>query len=167
MLKRQSDEEKQAKQLEKEQREREKAERKAAEAQAKDDKLERDRIERERQAFLASPAGQARTAFERGDHVFQCEIDVKSTEPIIIAMVGSTTSTKSTNPVDILNSVCHEGWELVNGSFVFHELGSQSRDKFMASGQNIAVKGTIIGYYLFRRSEANKRQTEQLVGAAV
>jgi len=52
----------------------------------------------------------------------------------------------------ILNSVCREGWDLVNGSFVFHELGSESRDKFMASGQNVAVRGTIVGYYLFERS---------------
>jgi hypothetical protein len=47
----------------------------------------------------------------------------------------------------------------LNGSFVFVEEGSQSRDKFMSSGQNVAVKGTTVGYYLFRRSEANKRET--------
>lgn len=28
----------------------------------------------------------------------------------------------------------------------------------MASGKQIAVKGTIIGYYLFRRCEQNKRE---------
>ena len=50
--------------------------------------------------------------------------------------------------------------ELVTGSFVFLELGSESRDKFMASGQQIAVKGTILGYYLFGRCEANKREMQ-------
>ena len=34
--------------------------------------------------------------------------------------------------------------------------GQQSRDKFMSSGQNVAVAGTVIGYYLFRRCEANR-----------
>jgi hypothetical protein len=53
--------------------------------------------------------------------------------------------------------VCHEGWELVNGSFVFLELGSESRDKFLASGQQVAVKGTVEGYYLVKRCETNKR----------
>ena len=134
MLKRQSEEEREAKRREKE-------ERQSAEAQAKAERLELERIERERQAFLASPAGQARTAFERGDQLFQFEIDVKNTQAVVIPMVTATTNTSSTDPVEILNSVCHEGWELVNGSFVFHELGSESRDKFMASGQNIAVKG--------------------------
>jgi hypothetical protein len=79
-------------------------------------------------------------------------------QAIIVAMVGSTTSKKTTDPVAILNSVCNEGWELVNGSFVFVEEGQQSRDKFGASGQNIATKGTTVGYYLFRRCEANRRE---------
>jgi hypothetical protein len=71
-----------------------------------------------------------------------------------------STGIASTDPAAILNSVCNEGWELVNGSFVFHELDSESRDKFLASGQNIAVKGTVIGYYVFRRCEGNKRSDE-------
>jgi len=47
-------------------------------------------------------------------------------QAIIVAMVGSTTSKKTTDPVAILNSVCNEGWELVNGSFVFVEEGQQA-----------------------------------------
>ena len=31
-------------------------------------------------------------------------------------------------PVVIPNAVRHEGWDLVNGSFVLHELGSESRN---------------------------------------
>src|SRR5207248_9078540 len=102
-------------------------------------------------------AGLARIAYERGDEVFQYSIDVMSQQAIIVPMVGSTTSKSTTDPTTILNSVCHEGWELVNGSFVFVEQGQQSRDKFMSSGQNVAIKGTTVGYYLFRRCEANRR----------
>jgi hypothetical protein len=83
---------------------------------------------------------------------------VLTQQAIIVAMVGSNTNKRTTDPVEVLNSVCREGWELVNGSFVFIEEGQQSRDKFMSSGQNVAVKGTIVGYYLFRRCEANRRQ---------
>jgi hypothetical protein len=150
MLKRQTDEEKQAKRVEKERRHKEEVEQAARAAQEA-------RLEREREEFLASPAGQARIAFERGDRVFQFEIDVKDTKAVVIPMMTAMTTSKTADPVEILNSVCHEGWELVNGSFVFHELGSESRDKFLASGQNVAVKGTVIGYYLFNRSEANRR----------
>jgi hypothetical protein len=125
----------------KEQRRRESEERKRVE-----------RIEKARREFVATPAGQARQAFDRGDHVFQYSIDVMSQQAIIVAMVGSATSAKTTDPTAILNSVCNEGWELLNGSFTFVEQGQQSRDKFLASGQNVAIKGTTVGYYLFRKS---------------
>jgi hypothetical protein len=76
---------------------------------------------------------------------------------IIVTMVGSTTSKRTSDPTAVLNSVCHEGWELVTGSFVFVEEGQQSRDKFLSSGQNVATKGQVVGYYLFRRCAENRR----------
>src|SRR5438552_18525923 len=90
-----------------------------------------------------------------------------SQQAIIVAMVGSSTAKKTADPTEILNSVCHEGWELVNGSFVFVEQGQQSRDKFMASGQNVAIKGTTVGYYLFKRCEPNRREVTKPWEAAV
>jgi hypothetical protein len=127
-------------------------------AQQRAEEQRRQQKEREKQAFFASPAGQARIAYQEGDHVFQYAIDVMRQQAIVVAMVGSNTKKSTSNPVDVLNSVCHEGWELVNGSFVFVEEGQQSRDKFLASGQNVATKGSIVGYYLFRRCDANLRQ---------
>jgi hypothetical protein len=135
------------------------AARKEQERQAADERKRVEAIEKARQEFFGTPAGRARLAYEAGDHVFQYAIDVMSQQAIIVSMVGSKTSKKTTDPVVILNSVCHEGWELINGSFVFVEEGQQSRDKFMSSGQNVAIKGTTVGYYLFRRCEANKRET--------
>ncbi|MBA2239983.1 MAG: hypothetical protein H0W09_01865 [Solirubrobacterales bacterium] len=107
------------------------------------------------QEFRSSPAGQARQAFDSGDHVFQYSIDVMNQQAIIVAMIGSTTTNRAADPTAVLNSVCREGWELVNGDFVFVMTGQQSRDKFMSSGQNVAVAGTVIAYYLFRRCEEN------------
>lgn len=133
----------------------------AAEKERKQQEAEERRrtaqLERDRQAFMSTPVGRARQSFERGDHVFQCAIDVMSQQAIIVAMVGSATAQSTSDPVVILNSVCREGWELVNGSFVFVEQGQQSRDKFMSSGQNVAIKGETVGYYLFKRCEANRR----------
>ena len=120
-----------------------------------------EQIEKERQAFFRTPAGQARLAYERGDHVFQYSIDVMNQQAIIVAMVGSTTGKRTTDPSEILNSVCREGWDLVNGSFIFVEQGQQSRDKFMSSGQNVAIKGTVVGYYLFRRCGTNREAPQK------
>jgi hypothetical protein len=119
----------------------------------------RKEIENAKKAFFASPAGQARLAYERGDEVFQYSANVMSQQAIIVAMVGSNVAQRTADPSVILNSVCNEGWELVNGSFVFVEMGQQSRDKFLSSGQNVAVKGATVGYYLFRRNAANRKET--------
>ncbi|MGI8434309.1 MAG: hypothetical protein ACR2LE_06180 [Nocardioidaceae bacterium] len=118
-------------------------------------KKEQRRQELAQKFFMSSPAGQARSAYDRGDLVFQYDQDVINQKAIIAAMMGSTTTKRVHDSVTILNSVCHEGWELVNGSFVFVEEGQESRDKFMSSGQNVAIKGRVVGYYLFKRSEAN------------
>ncbi len=67
-------------------------------------------------------------------------------------MVGSDTITRTTDPSDILSGVCAEGWELAAGSCVFVHEEEVSRDKFLSSGQNIAIKGRTVGYYVFRRS---------------
>jgi hypothetical protein len=105
-------------------------------------------------AFAASPPGLARSAFQRGDHVFQASFDLANTSTYHVLMKTGTW-TSAEDPTAILNAICDEGWELITGSVVFHETGSQSRDKFMASGQHIAVQGKVIGYYLFRRKEEN------------
>jgi hypothetical protein len=122
--------------------------------------------EKLRGEFDKSPAGQARAAFAGGDHVFQYETDVRSQKSVVRPLLlGSSAIGKETyrskfarGPVATLNAVCDEGWELVNGSFVFVETGQQSRDKFMASGQQVAVSGTVMGFYLFKRNESNKLQ---------
>jgi hypothetical protein len=145
LLKRGTPEERRAEQEKKALARQQEDARKAAE------KAEQER-ERREQAWLESPAGQARTAWERGDHIFQFEMEVKNTKAVVVPMMTATTTTTTKDPVVILNAVAKQGWELVSGSMVFHELGSESRDKFLASGQNIAVKGTVIGYYLFRRT---------------
>jgi hypothetical protein len=60
-------------------------------------------------------------------------------------MVGGTTTQRTSDPVRILNSVFREGWEVVRGSFVFVEMGSESRAQVASSGQNVAVKGRTDG----------------------
>lgn len=113
-------------------------------------------VEREAAAFRASPVGQARTAFEQGDRLFQVDFEVMKQTAEIVAMMGSYNTKKANDPTAVLNAIVSEGWELITGSFVFVVQGEQSRDKFMASGQNVAVKGATVGYYLFRRAEQNR-----------
>ena len=130
-FKRASPEEKAARDQEKAVREEQKAREREAAARKK-----------MREDFFTSPAGQARIAYETGAHVFQYSLDVHKTHAVVVKMVGAYARPASTtDPSVILNSVCNEGWDLVNGSFVFLELGSESRDKFLASGQQVAHEG--------------------------
>jgi hypothetical protein len=125
--------------------------RKELEQAEKDQRKAAEQAERDRRAFEESPQGQARAAYAAGDQIFQFSMDVMSQQAVIVAMVGSTATQRTVDPSAVLNDVAREGWDLVNGSFVFVEQGQQSRDKFLASGQNVAIKGETVGYYLFRR----------------
>ncbi|MDD9806574.1 MAG: hypothetical protein OXU44_06485 [Gammaproteobacteria bacterium] len=50
-----------------------------------------------------------------------------------------------------LEAIEHIGWKLINSGWIYRMTHSQSRDKFMASGQDEAFGGEIVGIYLFRR----------------
>jgi hypothetical protein len=135
---------------------------KTDEEQAADDAAKaRKEWEKRWKDWFSSPPGQARLAYEHGDQIFQCAIDVKQTKAMVVAMVGAYTTQSSNDPAAILNQICWEGWDLVDASFVFVELGSESRDKFLASGQNVAVKGTVMGYYVFKRCASNRNVTNE------
>lgn len=96
-------------------------------------------METERQAFFQSPAGRARLAFERGQHLFQYELEIDRVEPTVIpGLVGAAARTTE-DAVDILNSVAVEGWKLVDGKF-FH----------------VDSRG-LVGCYLFKRSKKRRQ----------
>jgi len=83
----------------------------------------------------------AREAFERGDHVFQY------TESASLESDGYTAGYygrpfKAVQQVEILNGICRQGWELVNGSVSRWE------------SHNSAY---MVGFYLFRRCEASRQ----------
>lgn len=102
-------------------------------------------------AFWESPVGQARLARERGDEVFQLAMPLRGQKAVIVPMGGALSAASEKDWSAELNDVVREGWDLVNGSVVFVQTGQESRDKFMASGQNVAISGQVVGYYLFKR----------------
>ena len=97
-------------------------------------------MEAERQAFFQSPAGRARLAFERGQHLFQYELEIDQVAPTVIPGPLGTSPRTAEDAVDILNSVVVEGWKLVDGKFFYVE-----------------PRG-LIGCYLFKRSKKRREQ---------
>jgi hypothetical protein len=134
-------------------------EEKAARALAKEQaKLEKDQ-QRAEEEFNASPAGQARAAFKRGDGWFEIELDVRNTGNLNpYGMTSSDTAhafAASNKPkagrTDALSQIENEGWNLIQANHVFVQLGEESRDKWASSGQRTSIRGKIVGIYVFKR----------------
>lgn len=45
------------------------------------------------------------------------------------------------------------GWKLHTAQYLYVQLGEESRDKWLSSGQRVAIKGKIVGMYLFQRAQ--------------
>ncbi len=96
-------------------------------------------------------AERAHAAYVRGDQIFQAAIEVASQQAVVAPMVGTASPSRDADPSETLNEICAQGWDLVNGTVVFVPTRQESRDKFLASGQQVAISGRTVGYYLFRR----------------
>lgn len=96
-------------------------------------------VEAAEQAFYRTPAGRARLAYKRGHQLFQYELEVNGLEPTVIPGHIGSPAMQTTDPVDILNSVCVEGWKLVSGKFLHSEM-----------------RNGAVGCYLFKRSQKRR-----------
>jgi hypothetical protein len=105
-------------------------------------------------AFLGTPQGRARTARQNGQRFFQILLPVENVDRTWLAKLSHEMHTRTRDSGDlvgqILTSIEDEGWQLVEAGFAFRQTGQASRDKFLASGQQVAVMGDTVGVYLFR-----------------
>ena len=110
-------------------------------------------VERQRQTFVLGAVGQARTALERGDSLFQFPIHVEGHNTVVPAVVDDSRRT-TRDPNEILNAVANQGWRLVSASFVAHdqpvELPGQ-RGNLQAPAPRRQRQRTTTGYYVFAR----------------
>lgn len=108
-------------------------------------------------AFDASPPGQARRARQSGQRYFQFSMAIENVDRTWLAKFTHEMNTRVLDTSDAvgatLTAIEDEGWELINSGFAFREMAQASRDKMLASGQQIATIGTMLGFYLFRVTE--------------
>ena len=78
-----------------------------------------------------------------------------------MSQTGRATFQPESDPTPALNAVCDEGWELVNGDFVLVQEVQQTRERFLSSVQGASPRGRLLGYYLFKRCEANRRRPKR------
>ena len=132
------------------------AEKEAARA-AREERWAQEREAQEHEAYLASPAGQAETAYKDGQAFFQfvtpiSKIEGKSSDWYSWGNMQST-STRRFHATDILGQIEELGWHLQHVGYVFVETGELSRSKVMPSGAVSRTQGYVEGIYLFRRRE--------------
>ncbi|MFJ1672896.1 hypothetical protein ACIOK4_42375 [Streptomyces bottropensis] len=115
----------------------------------------------------------ARLAFERGDGWFETEIDQRSSGSLKpygntgldlgrSSMVRSRVDQHAAPPSprsDLLSRIEDVGWKLHTAQYIHIQLGEESRDKWLSSGQRVAIKGKIVGMYLFERATASQDET--------
>lgn len=158
-----------AKQERKAARKRDKAERQRQRREAAEEAA-RERKERQRAAMFAqTPAGLARQAAETGQIVFQCIDTLAETKPNVVPMAGAESvegtqgladdkqarhreTLRRFDPRHPIEQVESEGWELLDTGYTFQPTITESRNKLLASGQQEAIGGRVLGIYTFRRS---------------
>ena len=105
--------------------------------------------------FNEGPVGKAREAFTDGQLFYQTSFDLEQVGRNIVNILGHEMNTRIKNIGDpvgaTLSSIDKEGWELIEAGYVFRQTRQDSRDKFVASGQQIAITGQTVGIYLFKR----------------
>jgi hypothetical protein len=97
----------------------------------------------------------AKEAYDRGDVFYEVQYQVLIQNRDVSFgtddfAVGKNTSVSAAGALKSIESV---GWRLEHTSHVFVQTGQSSRDKFLASGQFVAIDGYVLGVYLFRRTD--------------
>lgn len=116
----------------------------------------------EAEEFAKSPTGQAQAARKKGARIFQISLTLSETTANVVPMSGAYTQGREIEAhATTLDSIEAQGWRLEHAGYVFRVIGSQSRDKFMSSGQQEAVSGEIVGIYLFRATSGETSEGGQ------
>jgi len=101
-------------------------------------------------AWLQSPEGRAATAKEGGEGFFEIELELGTSRRNVAFGTSDTGSYNRSSYTDVLSAIESHGWSLVQVGYYFMPTGETSREKFLASGQNVAINGKSMGVYLFR-----------------
>lgn len=106
------------------------------------------------QEWLKSPLGLATAAKENENGFFELELEIGSSTRSVTFGSSDFGSHKKKDFSGLLSQIESVGWKLEHVGYYFMVTGETSRDKFLASGQNVAVNGKTMGVYLFRNTGA-------------
>ena len=139
--------------------------------------------EERKRALVATDHGRALLAYEAGETFYQVQRVVSTTRgetPWLagasslsaeadqsanvrtgtsLASLVSELEAQSTDDLPVtqaLGIIEKIGWTLVHVGYTYRETYAKSRDRFFASGQQVAKSGEIVAIYLFRRADSGE-----------
>ncbi len=139
-----SEDEKAAEQAEQQRRAAEEAQRRAEAA-----------LQQQAAEYAASPIGQAEAAAAAGAVFFQTQLEVSRLDGNASFGAANASMRHNARP-DLLGQIEAFGWRLENVGYVFVETGTTSTARVMMSGEATAVRGVVLGIYLFRNANPPK-----------
>lgn len=135
-------------------------------SEAKREERERARDEKDHakklKEFMESPIGLAFQARHHGERFYLVELDLATLTGT--AFWGSATGRvrHETGSAGVLAEIEQIGWRLEHASWVFMETGTTSSDHTWGTGQGTAVRGKVIGVYLFREADSSPEWADGL-----
>ena len=69
----------------------------------------------------------------------------------------SVVGTQNRTVGSAIQAIESEGWRMVHAGYVFQQTYAESRNKLLASGQQVAIEGRVLGIYTFRLVEDLKK----------
>ena len=103
--------------------------------------------ERDEADFAASPAGQARTCFDREDEMFQVSVGLDDVSRIPVAISDDGVVRRAEDISDVLDSIVREGWFLHSFATAYVPRGATVQVETMRA----SVSGQLVGTYVFTR----------------
>lgn len=107
-------------------------------------------LQKQKEIFNNSPPGQARIAREKGVKIFQIDMPLSKTRGFAFFGSASVSSSKTKNYSNLIQRIEAEGWHLEHVDYIYRFDKITSTSKAIVSGQQEAVRGEIIGIYIFR-----------------
>ncbi|MFI5428310.1 hypothetical protein [Aeromicrobium sp. UC242_57] len=102
----------------------------------------------------AGPVGQAGVAKEAGLRFYEVQLDVGVTQGSATFGEASGSETRSAAHPGHAGEIEALGWKLEHVGYVYQVTGEETTDKFVTTGQRVAVSGKTVGIYLFRNTSA-------------
>ena len=133
----------------------------------KEERRRRKQKEKQRRQWATTDHGRAQLAHDAGELFFQIQRVISKTkgelmigsftqevkgpsgfEQIFNQLVGARDNLPITQTLAVVERL---GWRLMNVGYAYRQTAAESRDFFLASGQDIAMSGELVAIYLFRR----------------